>query len=334
MARKSKSKKSSSLTYATGVAVEPDYVRLAAYLDAIDPYEVDETRMCSYDNSDGGDDWMYVDLPMHIVSMCVWTGSSLAERLYINLSREGEVVIVGPGGNPYLSEHIPDAGLNGVWSGDYGYVSDIAAIGEGLYVCGDSRQVYRRDQQGDWQHIDTGILLPPRALDSTPADSRILMAIDGLREDSIYTAGTDGELFHFNGASWTQIPTSTDEQLLTIKVLSESEVYVAGSNGTLLKGSVGAGFRDISSIDDNMRISSVEKYSDRIYAASNLGLFVYDDVGKRLEPVKTGLVPELADSNVVQAVGGTLWAIGYKDLAFYDGKQWTRVDHPDNDPIR
>jgi hypothetical protein len=45
-------------------------------------------------------------------------------------------------------------------------------------------------------------------------------------------------------------------------------------------------------------------------------------------------MPELQDAHVVDACDGVLWSIGEKDIARFDGKQWVRVDHPDNPPIR
>lgn len=51
-------------------------------------------------------------------------------------------------------------------------------------------------------------------------------------------------------------------------------------------------------------------------------------------PCTTGLTPELQDAHVLEAKDGVLWSFGFKDLAWFDGKQWTRVDHPDNPPIK
>ncbi len=37
---------------------------------------------------------------------------------------------------------------------------------------------------------------------------------------------------------------------------------------------------------------------------------------------------------MLEAKHGILWSFGLKDLAWFGGKRWTWVDHPDNPPIR
>ena len=72
------------------------------------------------------------------------------------------------------------------------------------------------------------------------------------------------------------------------------------------------------------------------YLATNVGLFKFDPAkpGGGFVKVRTGLVPELQDANVVQSVEGVLWSLGSKDLARFDGNAWQRFQHPDNPPIQ
>jgi hypothetical protein len=110
---------------------------------------------------------------------------------------------------------------------------------------------------------------------------------------------------------------------------------MCGANGTLLLGNAVDGFKSLSSVDDNQLFLSVCKFQDKIYLGSNLGLFVYDparhDAG--IAKVQTGLSPELQDANIVDSVGEVLWSIGPKDIARFDGRQWERIHHPDNERI-
>ena len=111
---------------------------------------------------------------------------------------------------------------------------------------------------------------------------------------------------------------------------------MCGSNGTLLLGNADEGFKSLSTVEDNQLFTSVCKYRDLIFLASNVGLYFYDPSQHEqgINRVKTNLTPELQDANIVDSAGEVLWSIGPKDIARFDGKTWTRVDHPDNPPIR
>ena len=60
----------------------------------------------------------------------------------------------------------------------------------------------------------------------------------------------------------------------------------------------------------------------------------YDPAKKTIEPYATDLSPDLQDTHILEAKDGILWSFGFKDLAWFDGKTWTRVNNPDNPPIR
>lgn len=182
--------------------------------------------------------------------------------------------------------------------------------------------------------MDDGVLQPPNVED------RLLLAdIHGSAEDDIYICGgipgaygLEGRLYHWDGKQWTSLTLPTTERLTALYVEDANTVWICGANGTLLRGNRKAGFKDLSTVDDNQLFTSLTRFNGQIYLASNLGLFVFD--GKKIAPVHTGLTPELQDANVVDAVDGVLWSIGTKDIAKFDGTLWVRIDHPDNPPIR
>ena len=126
----------------------------------------------------------------------------------------------------------------------------------------------------------------------------------------------------------------TDEPLNAIKVLSPREIILVGHNGTLLAGNARTGFIDLSRVEDNQNFTSAEWFAEKLFLASNFGLHVYDPAKKTIEPYATDLSPDLQDTHILEAKDGILWSFGFKDLAWFDGKTWTRVDHPDNPPIR
>lgn len=315
------------VVFIDGIVIERDYLKLVACLDSIDPWEEDFARLYYYDEQDP-DPWSAYDLDWHVISACLWMPAPEKARNYVILSTEGQVEFHEASAEGRRTEVISDAGLHGEWSGDYGYVYAIRQIGSSLYVCGSNRQVYRRAGEGQWLHVDQGILLPPE-----DTSMRCLMDIAGLSDNAIYAVGYGGEVFYFDGNDWMLIDTRLDEDLFKIKIVSEREVYVVGANGTLLRGNHRDGFTNLSAIEDNQRFTGIEVFEGRIFLASNLGLFVFDKVQKKILPYHTGLAPELTDCHVLEAKDGVMWSIGFKDIASFDGSRWTRLHHPDNPPI-
>lgn len=225
------------------------------------------------------------------------------------------------------------------------------AIGEHLYVCGQSRQIYRFEPgkkdplAGQWRDVAGPLSQPPISEPPDDAededalnawldtnDSIDLVDIDGASENDIYCVGD--ETWHWDGQQWRELTLPVTETLNAIKIVSRNEVYLVGDNGTLLYGNARDGFIELSASTDNQQFTGIERFEGKFYLASNLGLFVYDPKIRKIEPYKTTLKPDLQDTHVLEAKDGILWSFGFKDLAYFDGKIWTRVDHPDNAPIR
>lgn len=278
----------------------------------------------------------------------------IPKELRCVLSREGQVNIYGPGGKPDHTFQIPEAGVFCETANDLGYVNRIRAVGEDLYVCGQSRQVYRFSwngvdlDTGQWVNVAGSMRQPPMpeppddaaqatdkgALDRWMDENEAIDLVDihGPSSDDLYTVGD--EVWHWNGHRWAQLVLPTDEPLAAIKVLNVDEVVFVGHNGTLLHGNARSGFKNLSTVDDNQNFTAVEWFEGLLFMASNFGLFTYDLKRKVIEPYISGLKPELKDTHQLEAKDGVLWSFGFKDLAYFDGKTWTRVDHPDNPPIR
>jgi len=324
------------ITISDGYVIDNNYLMLLEYPDAIDPHSIDYSILRYFDDAAFGEEkWGYHDLDWHVVGLCVWRNSPFGRRAYVALSEQGHIEIEVAGGEQIIEEHIPDAGLHEEWSRDYGYVDRVREIAGRLYVCGTNRQVYRRSDAGQWEHFDNGILVP-EAKDLAELHSRRLkglMDIAGLSEQSIYTAGYDGEVFYHDGTHWSQVESGVDEDLFKIKIVSEDDVYIIGANGTLLRGNHRDGFKNLSSVEDNQRFTGIEIFNGALFLASNLGMFTYDPVAQKILPYKTNLTPDLVDCHVLEARDGIMWSIGFKDLARFDGAQWERIHHPNNPPI-
>jgi len=274
---------------------------------------------------------------------------SAAFDLRCLLNTEGLVNLYGPLGNPDHTFQIQDAGVFRQGSKGLGYVSHIRAIGTGLYVCGDCRQVYRfawngKDlASGSWQDM-AGPMREAPVSDQPPEDGDAFDMwldaqdrcnfedIDGSSDSDIYAVGD--EAWHFDGQGWQRLTLPTDETLHALLVVDAQRVLMVGHNGTLLMGNARQGFKDLSGVDDNQNFTGVAVLGDRIWLASNMGLFVYDDAAHGIQPYATDLKVDLVDTHMLEAKDGVLWSFGFKDLAYLDTRQdrqrWVRVYHPDN----
>ena len=298
---------------------------------------------------------------MKLVSVDCWHQGISEIMFRCVLSEEGYVRLYGPGGSPDATYQLPDAGVWRKGAAGYGYVSRIRAIGNGLYVCGDARQVYRfvypsnaADaatllKRGRFVHMDAGMLqapTPPHPGDdaSEEAQEKWLEAsetcnfsdIAGSAENDIYALGD--ETWHYDGQSWRQLDMPNGgERLTAIKVIDAATVVLVGVNGYVLQGNARDGFLNLSSVDDNQTFTGVEWFADRLWLASDAGLYVFNAQTDRIEKYTTDLKPELQDAHLLEAKDGVLWSFGYKDLAYLDsnngGTTWTRVHHPDNPRI-
>ncbi|GKT19681.1 hypothetical protein AVHY2522_23360 [Acidovorax sp. SUPP2522] len=327
---------SAELTLTTAMVLTGDSVYIAGAGDALENF-AQFTRIVRYD-SNCEPRWGRNDQDWRAVSLTYFGPQDEVFDDVLVLSEEGDVRYIGD--HDPLLEKIPGAGVFSADAEGWGYLADIQQIGDCLYACGYKGQVYKRHGPNNWQHMDAGLLQDTR---TTREQCIALSVINGPHESAIYAAGYQHaewlppKAFFFDGAQWREIelPPVAD-RIVNMYVESEARIWMCGSNGTLLLGNAEDGFKSLSSVDDNQLFTSVCKFQDKIYLASNMGLFVYDpaDHGAGIQKVVTDLQPDLQDANIVDSYDKVLWSIGPKDIARFDGKRWERIDHPDNLPIR
>jgi len=333
-------------TIESACLIRGSFALLATSLDTLPQREWDFSRVSTFEPNDKINPWSYRDYDYTVVDVSFWQENNLR----CILSREGDIRLYGPGGVPDRTYRLPDAGVMRQEAAGYGYVNRIRTIGQSLYVCGQSRQVYRfapgaaHVLDGVWEDFagpmrQAPISEPPddnggeafdRWLDEN--DAIDFMDIAGASEDDIYAAGD--ECWHYDGLRWEQLQLPTDECINAIKAIDTDQIVMVGHNGTVLMGNARQGFKELSGIEDNQNFTGAEWFQGKLFLASNLGLYIYDPDTGKIEAYRTKLSPELQDAHILEAKDGVLWSFGFKDLAYFDGKAWMRVDHPDNPPIR
>ena len=299
----------------TAKAAEREYfcfsdVDSAAWRDwAFTPEHVLRTYDAQYAGS-----WVIEPVDRCIVSLCRYAYPDRDRSIFVSLSAEGEVEFIGR--EEGFTEKIPEAGLDSDDAVGYGYMRTIRQIGAELVACGHSGQVYRRTGPNAWSHADSGLLQP---LNSD--DVRSVGDVNGPMADRLFAASSDG-LFFSGGGPWRKLDVPTREWLHAIHVEDADTIWVCGRNGTLLKGNERTGFTDLSRVHDNDTFLSITMFDGKIYLGRAGGVSVFD--GSTIEPVVTGLKPELRNGHLVDAVDGVLWSFGYDDIARFDGTEWRR----------
>jgi hypothetical protein len=257
-----------------GMVIEYDYIYLAQQLEDLDPERYAHTRMSLYDaQSTKKWKWFYHDVEMNVVSVCLKKQTQTELRQGCALSKEGEIEFFVLKTGAKRIEKIPDAGLRlseYTEEGVTGYVTHIREIGDSLYVCGQSGQVYRRTESG-WIHIDAGVFSPLRDPDDDEVNS--FNCIDGNDGNDLYVVGDDGVVFHCDGLVWRPVQVNTREHLLWVRCYGRDEVYICGYNGTLLRGSARNGFKDVSALEDKLTWWCLCKFRDKVYLSATEGLY-------------------------------------------------------------
>jgi hypothetical protein len=294
--------------YNDGCQKDATYVYISSKVKSVDPDEHTLSRMsfCRPPK------WAQHDLNWNVVSVCYFQPL----EAFCALSIQGDVSFATQQG--FVQEKIADAGTHR--TGQLGAVKQIRAIGDDLFVCGDQGQVYWRNAQ-TWMHLDDGLL--DRAISASALD---LNSIDGTSIEDIYVCGMHGRIFHFDGRRWSEIDSPTNVHLERVRCVSRDEVYFCGNDGVFLKKTP-VGFEDHSTPELGKHFWGLEHFSGNIYLAALNGLYLFD--GSSVEAVETRLEPAIGGYRL-SARDGTLWSFGVDDLAWFDGKTWTRVDNPNN----
>jgi hypothetical protein len=327
------------VTFTTGMTYARDKLFISASPDDDEPH-TPYTLWYTYRHNEFDDAWNHIVTRWWAVSCCNFITKTPSGDASVGLSKEGDLYYLFDDLTE-LTEKIQGAGVNSPDAKNWGYLTSLKQIGEHLYACGYSGQVYKRIDTNNWVHIDQGLLQSPVKAKET-GERIALTAIDGVNESAIYAIGYKSAdylppvVYFYNGLKWSNIKLpEIAERLTAIFIENEQKVWLCGANGTLLLGNAYDGFSSLSTTNDNQLFSSVCRFNETIYLASNTGLFAYDvkNHAKGIYEVNTSLEPKLQDANIVCSEGGVFWSIGTKDIARFDGTQWERIHHRDNAKI-
>lgn len=250
--------------------------------------------------------WQFVDATPHTAhSMCV---VQHPKHQAVAIGTSGYVHIMGSGDNFDEQIEVPGEQILRIRS--------VNNVGGYAYACGMNRQVFKRDDDGGW-------LAMHDAMPTLPSREPVFgfEAIHGIDEDHVYAVGWNGEIWHFNGAQWTQCSSPSNLILTGVVVTDDATAYACGQYGTLLK-TVNGEWQVIDQKITTSNFWGITWFNDELYVSSMDGVFVLRE--NELEPVDFGDVEPESFYGLSNA-DGLLWSVGEKEILSYDGTEWTKV---------
>jgi hypothetical protein len=232
-----------------------------------------------------------------------------AERL-IAMSAQGYILTLG-GGQVVVEPRIAP--------GDQmpGPLTEVRAIAGPAYAVGTLRQAYIREAPGQWRRIDQTC----RASGSDAVDYAF-QTIDGFSPADIYAAGWEGEVWHYDGQTWSPRDTPTNFDFNCLRCAGDGQVYAVGQRGLILRGR-GDRWEVVEHEATEQDLWGCEWFQDRLFVATMR--MVYELRGNKLIPVEYGEVLPPATCYHLSAADGVMWSIGEGDVLQLDQNGWSRI---------
>ena len=235
---------------------------------------------------------------------------------------EPYIAIIGPMGDVFLStpqgnaEELIDETDRG--PNARGVIRDAKLIGKHLYSVGMGRQVYRREKNGQWMHIDKD-MFPDKPI----PDIVGFCCIDGYNEDEIYVAGWRGEIWWYDGRKWTAIDSPTNMKLERIICAPDGYVYAMGQSAVVLRGRKNT-WRQIDHGETDQQFWGSSWFNDHLWMSTDSGLYRLNNIDA-IEKVDIGIEGKFT-YRWLDSIDEALWSFGPNHICYsIDGEKWSQV---------
>jgi len=231
--------------------------------------------------------------------------------VYPSLDSRCLVTVNGPAHNEVLKAYSEGGFLRGA-------VMRLKMIDGWLYACGGGRSLGKRLDDDNWQSLTyTG------DIDSKEKDSdRGFDDFDGFSESDIYAAGGRGDVWHFDGTDWKQLPFPSKMEITTVTCGGDGLVYISGGKGELWAGREDR-WEQIQGPELEHSFTETVWYEDRLWAANHDGLWTVENKTVTDADVPDDVKREC--TGYLSAGDGVLLTAGPGGAAFLEDGQWTTI---------
>jgi hypothetical protein len=201
-----------------------------------------------------------------------------------------------------------------------GGVSKLRSIDGYVYGVGYRHSICRREGFNKWVPIWNGLPLPKVKHKIDELDFGF-EDIDGFSVNDIYAVGGKGDVWHFDGKAWAQIPFPSNVNLYNVCCGGDGQVYIAGRGGRLFRGR-GARWQQIGDACTSGWFNDMAWFQDRIWATNDYGIKVW--TGKEMTSPE---VPDFVRSSTgyLSAADGVLAIAGMYGASMHNGKEWVSL---------
>lgn len=325
--------KVSELTYNSGCAISSNKYYIGSTLD--DYSEFGFSRMMIFEFSECK--WYFHDLRFTVIDVCLQEEYLEGDKYVLSLGVDGETDKYD--GINSKQGYIKNAGLNAEWSSVLGYLKTIRIIGNEVFACGSSGQIYKKKIDSDnWVEMHITFDENSELLKSIDFDDKFpdvfeieLFDINGISNSNLYAVGrigVDGLIAHYNGVDWNILPRITPSDLNSISLTNDNDILICGDHGNLIRGNYLNGFERLTSKGISHNFYNAADYKDSIYIASEKYLYKFKDGMYS----KVMIREDLNDLGFlkVEQINDILWVLMEKYLIRFDGVHWEVIENPDN----
>jgi len=171
---------------------------------------------------------------------------------------------------------------------------------------------------GQWIKLDKGI---PRIEAETEHGFEDL---DGFSEWDMYAVGGHGDVWRYDGDSWSQCRFPSNEQLSTVTCAPDGNVYIGGEGCSLWMGREHS-WQKVARGGSTILWNESVWFQDKLWLSSDYQLRVWD--GQALQHPMDG-DNKVVLSGHIDARDGVLVVAGSEYVDMFDGQQWHSIVEP------
>lgn len=186
------------------------------------------------------------------------------------------------------------------------------------YAVGLGRCVFQRLDVGKWSPLENGF--PGGEVTTKMGFSDI----DAFTECDMYAVGGHGDVWHYNGTTWSQLGFPSNVQLATVTCAGDGKVYISGEGGSLWVGEKST-WKQIHQGASSLLWNDVLWFENKLWLASDYQFRQWD--GKQLVPVEhEGKSVDVAGH--LDAYDGVLVVASPNEAKMFDGSTWRTLVAP------
>lgn len=199
-------------------------------------------------------------------------------------------------------------------------ITNVKTIGTSVYSVAMPHRLYRRKGVSQWQELSDSLPVPDMGDSGENAINYGWNDVSGFSEDDMYMVGGLGDVWHFNGTSFTQCDFPSNELLSNVCCADDGYVYIGGNLGRLWRGKDNA-WQLISSQEFIMPWKNVTWCFERLFLGSDYGLweFLDGEVKTANVPAQVKMCSGAISTNVEKTL---LLTAGQNGASLFDGKKW------------